>query len=230
MNKKRIIFLLVAVIIIGLVSVFCWLRILNIAHSSFENYANFRGCNRLIERTDVSGTCQISSGEIIKIVKSDNKWYLDGDLPIGAKPDLSTTTTETATSSQIVYKNTDFGFTFSLPVSWKGFSIISDQWQGQMIDVADGQKITGPKISIRHPLWTAENPRQDIPIMVFTLAEWSLIQKESLSVSAAPIGPGELGRNSQYVFALPARYNFAYQTGFEEVMKIFESKPLHIEL
>lgn len=62
--------------------------------------------------------------------------------------------------------------------------------------------------------------------MIFTPEQWNLIEKEKLSVSAAPIGPSELGRNSKYVFALPARYNFAFPTGFEEVQKIIESKPL----
>jgi len=85
---------------------------------------------------------------------------------------------------------------------------------------------SGPKISIRHPLWTTDSPRQDIPIMIFTFAQWDLIQQEKLAVSAAPIGPSELGRNANYVFALPARYNFAYPLGFEEVEKILESKPL----
>ena len=43
---------------------------------------------------------------------------------------------------------------------------------------------------------------------------------------AAPINPGELGRNVKYVFALPARYNYAFPTGYQEVEKILEGKPL----
>jgi hypothetical protein len=54
--------------------------------------------------------------------------------------------------------------------------------------------------------------------------QWALIQQEKLSVGAAPIGPSELGRNEKYIFALPARYNFAYLPGFEEVQKIIDSK------
>jgi hypothetical protein len=56
--------------------------------------------------------------------------------------------------------------------------------------------------------------------MVFTLEQWDLVQAEKLGVGAAPIPPTELGRNSTYVFALPARYNFAFLTGFEEVEQI----------
>ena len=37
---------------------------------------------------------------------------------------------------------------------------------------------------------------------------------------------GENGENSQYIFALPPRYNFAYPKGFEEVEKIIKGSPL----
>jgi hypothetical protein len=50
--------------------------------------------------------------------------------------------------------------------------------------------------------------------------------KEEISLGAAPIGPSKLGSNSKYVFALPARYNFAYPNGYEDVEKIMGSNPL----
>ena len=53
------------------------------AHSTFENYYAFRGCVQLIEKTDTYGICKIKSGATIKIVKFDNRWFLDGDLPCG---------------------------------------------------------------------------------------------------------------------------------------------------
>ena len=53
------------------------------AHSTFENYYVFRGCQQLVEKTDSYGICKINSGETIKIVKFDNRWFLDGDLPCG---------------------------------------------------------------------------------------------------------------------------------------------------
>jgi hypothetical protein len=37
----------------------------------------------------------------------------------------------------------------------------------------------------------------------------------------------EFGRNSRYVFALPARYNFAFPKGYEEVEDILNGNPLH---
>lgn len=39
-------------------------------------------------------------------------------------------------------------------------------------------------------------------------------------------GPSKLGSNSVYVFALPPRYNYAFQTGFEEVEEILKGNPL----
>jgi hypothetical protein len=56
-------------------------RTLNIAHSTFENYYAFRGCTELIDRTDTYGACKLADSSTIKIVKFNNKWYLDGDLP-----------------------------------------------------------------------------------------------------------------------------------------------------
>ena len=148
----------------------------------------------------------------------------------------SYTNTLTATSSnistndtKIEYVNTEYGFTFSLPLSWKGYSIINSNWEGNLIDASTNNKnILGPKILIRHPLWTSKNPRQDIPIMIFTPNQWDLVQQEKISLGAAPIPPSELEGNNKYIFAIPARYNFAFPEGFEEVIKIIESKPLNI--
>ncbi len=128
----------------------------------------------------------------------------------------------------LVYKNLEYGFSFSLPGSWQGYSIITDQWEGfasgssQYSAAAE----TGPLISIRHPLWTAQNQRQDIPIMIFTLTQWELLQQEEFHIGAAPIGPRELGRNTEYIFALPPRYNYSFPTGYEEVERILENNPL----
>jgi hypothetical protein len=51
------------------------------AHSTFENYYAFRGCVQLLEKTADYGICKTNSGQRIKIVEYQNKWYLDGDLP-----------------------------------------------------------------------------------------------------------------------------------------------------
>jgi hypothetical protein len=131
--------------------------------------------------------------------------------------------------SIIEYKNTQYGFSFSLPVSWEGYSIAEDKWEGTSSG-PNGDMVVkkGPIILIRHPKWTSANPKQDIPIMIFTIAQWDSLEQGKFHIGAAPIGPTELGRNSKYVFALPARYNFAFPPGFEEVEEILENNPLKV--
>jgi hypothetical protein len=128
-------------------------------------------------------------------------------------------------ADSIVYMNTLYGFEFTLPASWKGYAIVESEWEGLSTD-GETPVAKGPEISIRHPLWTEENPRQDIPIMVFSTEQWNALQSGEFHIGAAPIGPDELGRNGKYIFALPARYNFAFLTGFEEVEHILRGKPL----
>ncbi len=158
--------------------------------------------------------------------------------PVVQAPQSSNTTSSTTASSTpqaVVYDNSQYGFKFPLPDSWRGYSIVNGTWQGTIFDKSGSEVSTktGPEIMIRHPLWTSATPRQDIPIMIFTLDEWNLViagQSSTpttfMSVSAAPIPPSELGRNAKYVFALPARYNYAFPTGWEEVQTILSSHPL----
>jgi hypothetical protein len=82
MIKKNvmIIFLLVVLAVILVMGVGWWWY-LRQAHSMFENYYTFRGCAKLVERTADYGICQTKDGQTIKIVKYQDRWYLDGDLP-----------------------------------------------------------------------------------------------------------------------------------------------------
>jgi hypothetical protein len=130
-------------------------------------------------------------------------------------------------SEKVNYQNSNYGFNFSLPNSWKGYTILTDQWSG-VNNTNKGEVVvtTGPKISIRNPQWTEQKPWQDIPILVFTLDQWNNLQQDKFHIGAAPIGPRELGRNAKYVFALPARYNFADPIGVAEVEKIINGKAL----
>lgn len=127
----------------------------------------------------------------------------------------------------ISYKNNQYGFEFSLPETWKDYTILTDNWEGLAFDNSESRIVeSGPIIFIRHPEWTSENQRQDIPIMIFTINQWNSLQKGEFHIGAAPVGPTELGSNNKYVFALPARYNFAFPEGYEEVEDILSSEPL----
>jgi hypothetical protein len=76
------------------------------------------------------------------------------------------------TAGSIVYENSQYGFRFTLPDNWEGYTIVTDKWEGLSLGDSQGEKVveSGPKISIRHPAWTSEQPRQDMPILVFTVA------------------------------------------------------------
>ena len=141
-------------------------------------------------------------------------------------------TVEVPTSN--TYRNDKDGFAGVLPESWRGYQ--TTESQGDIYDVGGVRSpyIVGhfPLIKIAHPLSTKENPRQDIPVMVFTVEQWAHVgsqtSSDQWSVGAAPIPPSLLGQNSNYVFALPARYNYAFLAGYEEVQKILDSHPLTV--
>ncbi|MGE5381310.1 MAG: hypothetical protein ACM3NT_09635 [Methylocystaceae bacterium] len=163
----------------------------------------------------------ILSGVLAVYLLGPNQTQVEKNSPLNAEMN--------GTKDSIVYDNTQYGFRFCLPESWKGYQIITGQWEGLAQDSSgQGERVvqTGPLISIRHPQWTSQNPRQDIPIMVFTLQQWDALQRDEFHIGVAPIGPSELGRNSRYVFALPARYNFAFLPGYKEVEAILNCHPL----
>ncbi|HHU52188.1 MAG TPA: copper amine oxidase N-terminal domain-containing protein [Firmicutes bacterium] len=147
--------------------------------------------------------------------------------PVSAKAEIIRVLAPEDVNS-VVYENNRYNFTFTLPENWVGYQIEVEEWTGEAVDDrGEGQAVeTGALIKIRHPLWTSDEPRQDIPIIVCTLAQWEQIQEGKFRIGAAPMGPKELGRNSKYVFALPARYNYAFPTGYEEVERILEKDPL----
>jgi hypothetical protein len=148
--------------------------------------------------------------------KLDNRGLVNNVVPGSDKEDKAA-----------AYTNTQYGFRFPLPDSWKGFTTVGEEWSGLVPGGTEENAVEkGPLIRIRHPQWTKETLRQDIPIMIFTLAQWNSLQQEKFHIGAAPIPPSELGRNSRYVFALPARYNFAFPAGYEEVETIVNNKPL----
>jgi hypothetical protein len=134
------------------------------------------------------------------------------------------TTGKTPSKQTIEYRNARYGFSFTLPGSWEGFSILQQTWQGE-----NGSSIVperGPESTIRNPRWAADNPWQDIPIMVFTRVQWTAVADEKISVSAAPVPPSLLGHNRKYVFALPARFNYGDAAGQQEVQEILSQYAL----
>lgn len=142
--------------------------------------------------------------------------YSSRDNAVGGTPNLNDTS--------VTYKNTEYGFTFSLPVSWQGYSIVQGAWKGNLLK--DKAEQTGPKLLIRNPKWTESAPYEDLPILVFTIPQWNAYLAENFSVSAAPIQASELARNNMYVFALPPRWDYDYSLGYKEAQDIIAGNPL----
>jgi hypothetical protein len=179
--------------------------------------ANYEVKGDIVEVTSAevgTGDAAAKQPITIKVAQVKGEWRITL-VDLGAYEDLTRT----------VYTNDRYGFRFSLPSTWEGYSIITDTWAGFSQGDEEASE-TGPLISIRHPLWTEDTPRQDIPVMVFTLEQWEALQAEAFHIGAAPIGPSELGRNDDHVFALPARYNFEFLPGYEEVDDILKGGPL----
>jgi len=167
-----------------------------------------------ITSTDVDDGYTAKRAVTLMVARSGDAWVIT-DVVLG----------DYVAPGPVTYQNGEYGFVFSLPESWEGYTIVTEQWEGLPPGGSEPAE-AGPLILIRHPDWRTDSPRQDIPIMVFTLSQWEALQAGEFHIGAAPIGPSELGRNGEYVFALPARYNYAFPEGYEEVEEILTGNPL----
>jgi len=193
------------------------INILSLLKNSMDEYTVKGEIIEITSAEQSTGEAASKRPITMDVRKINGHWVIDGaTLGSYTEPGLE------------AYENTQYGFRFSLPESWKGYTIITGKWEGRSMEDTQNNAIveTGPQFTIRNPKWTEENPRQDIPILVFTHKQWESLKQEKFSIGAAPIGPSELGENANYVYALPARYDWAALTGYEEVHEIIDSNPL----
>lgn len=121
----------------------------------------------------------------------------------------------------INYSNDEYGFIITLPISWDGYAIITEEWYGyHENDIIQ----TGSEIIIRNPTWAEDEIYQDIPIMVFTHDQWEQVGDDGGFHVSAGGSPSEIGRNSEYVFALRPRYDHIDARGVEEVRNIIKNE------
>ena len=118
-----------------------------------------------------------------------------------------------------------YGLTFFLPASWRGYSVSTQQLEDATYSPAeDKQIIVGytPWITLRHPQWQDSTPYQDIPILIFTRAQWDALHHGSLWPSLFAGGTmDELWHNQRFVFAMSSRYNADDSvSGWKEVAEI----------
>ena len=211
---------------VGLASVAVIVLFTILAIPRNEDHTSITDSNRQGQQTQEHTKIDESKGKNDKDSTSQNDHAKDSTTQNNHETD-STNQTDQQTADTILYENSEYGFTFTLPKSWSHYQIVSDTWEG-ISSAPDKNDIieNGEILLIRHPEWTEEKPRQDIPIMIFTHDQWSSLQNEEFHIGAAPVGPQKLGENDKYVFALPARYNFAFLEGYEEVETILQSNPL----
>jgi hypothetical protein len=144
------------------------------------------------------------------------------------KPAASPTLGQKA-SKAYEYRNTKYGFTFTLPASWEGCKIVESTWDGGDNSSPHGHQLLerGPDIRIVNPQSIGSDEYQDIDVMIFTHKQWEDLKDGRYFVSAAPVDPGELGRNRKYVFAQPPRMINPNAPGADEIIGIMRSGPLH---
>lgn len=122
------------------------------------------------------------------------------------------TSTELTVPTKVNYTNEQYGFKLNLMSDWENYSVSSSTIE------------YGFKVIVRHPQWTKNAPYEDIPILIYPIEKWTEWEANNFEnyPTAAPFGPQERGRNNLYVFATAPRYNYDYQTGFEEVENIIK--------
>ena len=203
---------------------------------ALKTASGYQGTNAVLLGDRISPqTTQIQNGQVI--VNYLNRKASDA---MTTSPTVATTkylkilggiltetqTSNTPTDSAVLYTNSQYGFTFDLPQDWAGYKIVANAWNGNPL-VSSAGKQTGPSLLVRNPNWTSTKKYEDIPVLVFTVAQWNSYLAGDYAVSAAPIAATELGRNNKYVFALPPRWDFDYSEGYQEAESIVQSNPLH---
>ena len=134
------------------------------------------------------------------------------------------TTAEHPAELPLRYQNAQYGLTFFLPVDWKGYSVLAQEWNANLHST-DYQTVIGkehgPIILLRHPRWKADKPYQDIPVLVFTRTQWKAVIPQRLFVGAGGV-MDEISHNADYVFGINSRHNWGELKGWEETGKIVQ--------
>jgi len=150
-------------------------------------------------------------------------YFLVGDALGKAIVELLPKDPDAAANAPILYRNAQYDFTFSLPASWRGYSVMIQEWEGTTFVADDKERATerGPTIVIRHPQWKASAPYQDIPILVFTRRQWDIHERKGIAIYAGGV-EYEMEHNANYVFAIYSRFNLAEVDGWKEAQDIVE--------
>jgi len=102
------------------------------------------------------------------------------------------------------YYNSQYDFTFFLPASWRGYSVLIQQWNASQTDSTMPEH--GPVIVIRHPQWKINDIYQDIPVRVFTRSQWEADRHGKFAIDAGGFEE-EIEHNREFVFVISSRFN-----------------------
>ncbi len=140
------------------------------------------------------------------------------------------------TGLAVRYHDTKSGFTFYLPDSWRGYSVLHKQWEGQTYLPANDATITvthGPVIVLRHPRWKASEPHQDITFLLYTRSQWDAEHQGKFSSTYYAGGTMvEMWHSRKYVFAVSTHDSKAELNGWREVSEVvsqnLQANPPHL--
>jgi hypothetical protein len=110
----------------------------------------------------------------------------------------------------IRYHNSQYDLTLYLPTDWKGYSVLTDEWEGETYLPEKDKDVVlarGPIIELRNPQWKTNDLYQDIPIFIFTRQQWDDIHLGKYDAVGAGGIIYELWHNGKYVFGIHSRYN-----------------------
>jgi hypothetical protein len=113
-------------------------------------------------------------------------------------------------SLSVHYHSAEYNLMFYLPATWKGYSVLLGQWDGETY-LPEKDKVAevarGPITTLRDPNWETNHVCQDIPIYVFTRGQWDDIHRGKYDAVGAGGVIFELWHNDKYVFGIHSRYN-----------------------
>lgn len=133
-------------------------------------------------------------------------------------------------NGNIIYKNKQYSFLFTLPSDWNGYTILNKTWKG--VDRNGKIMATGPAIVIRNPEWTSQTPYADISLLVLSFDQLSSFQNSKFSVNGFSGGTISGGNGCfmfgtvKYVFLAPEFLNSTSLPGASDILKILYNNPL----
>jgi hypothetical protein len=156
-----------------------------------------------------------------RVVRTRFFWFLS--IVSGALLGCSTAAKQPA-GLPVRYHDAKYDFLFFLPADWNGHSVLMKEWHADLHST-DYQAVIGrehgPIILLRHPQWKADQPHQDIPILVFTRDQWEAVIPQRLFVGAGGT-IDEISHSAKYVFAINSRHNWTELEGWQETGRIVQ--------